>query len=207
MAASTALRRRLCLGILVVCLSASCGSTAAAPAPAAGTVEPLAAGSCRYVRVGPDPLCTPGQVWARASQTALCQAGSPGGQAPLTVAQARGLERELLVAYGDRAPADAYRLDHLIPVQLGGDALAVRNLWPQPWEHDSEHPEGFAPPGQGGQTKDRVARELLRRVCSPADATDHLLLIQAQAAVAQDWYALAVRWCMTSSLDTSSCGT
>lgn len=61
-----------------------------------------------------------------------------------------------------------YRIDHLIPLELGG-SNRPSNLWPQPYS-DSK-------------LKDRVEAELHDAVCSGA-----MSLESAQHAIARDWH-------------------
>lgn len=61
-----------------------------------------------------------------------------------------------------------YRIDHLIPLELGGSNRQL-NLWPQPLE-DS-------------RLKDRVESQLHEAVCSGL-----MGLAMAQRAIAQDWH-------------------
>jgi len=82
---------------------------------------------------------------------------------------------------GNQNPA-AYEEDHLIPLELGGSPTSIRNLWPEPWEHSSAHPAGFAVPGTGAQTKDRIEDSLRSRVCD-----GQLTLAVAQHVIAANW--------------------
>jgi len=82
---------------------------------------------------------------------------------------------------GNANPA-AYEEDHLIPLELGGAPRNPHNLWPEPWEHSSAHPAGFAAPGTGAQTKDQIENLFHREVCDR-----QLLLARAQALIAVNW--------------------
>lgn len=74
-------------------------------------------------------------------------------------------------------PAGAYELDHLIPLELGGDN-DNRNLWPQPAE-----------PFPGFNQKDELENVLHERVCSGA-----MSLFEAQRGIAADWVAMYHRF-------------
>lgn len=67
---------------------------------------------------------------------------------------------------GARHPA--YQIDHLIPVELGGDPTDIRNLWPQPIA--------------SAKKKNVVENELHARVCS-----GQMTLNEAQSRIAKDW--------------------
>jgi hypothetical protein len=74
---------------------------------------------------------------------------------------------------GVRHPA--YEIDHLIPLELGGNSTDLRNLWPEPLAD--------------AKRKDKVENRLHALVCS-----GRLALRAAQTAVARDWTrALAAR--------------
>ena len=54
--------------------------------------------------------------------------------------------------YGLRGPLSAYQEDHLISLELGGNPVDARNLWPEPYPRAS--------------AVDRIENDLNRRVCS-----------------------------------------
>lgn len=62
----------------------------------------------------------------------------------------------------------AYQIDHLIPLELGGDPTDIRNLWPQPIA--------------SAQKKNIVENELHARVCS-----GQMALNEAQSRIARNW--------------------
>ena len=62
----------------------------------------------------------------------------------------------------------AYEVDHLVPLELGGDPTDTRNIWPQPIA--------------AAKQKDEVENELHDLVCS-----GRVSLRQAQSAIAKDW--------------------
>jgi hypothetical protein len=90
----------------------------------------------------------------------------------------RGVEHQQYVdvfaAYGVPypEPSGAYELDHLIPLELGGDN-SDRNLWPEPSQ-----------PTPGYHQKDQLENRLHDLVCS-----GNLDLSKAQTAIATDWKA------------------
>jgi hypothetical protein len=112
----------------------------------------------------PNPRLTPGATVAGVTARRLCR---QGGAAPAGVPAA--LRRQVLASYGIPAGrARAYRIDHLIPVELGG-AGTLANLWPQPLA--------------SAATKDRLERWLRHQTCS-----GRLPLATAQRRLAGDWY-------------------
>jgi hypothetical protein len=62
------------------------------------------------------------------------------------------LKRQGLRAYGLRGPPSSYQEDHLISLELGGDATDPRNLWPEPYPRASD--------------VDRQENDLNAQVCS-----------------------------------------
>jgi hypothetical protein len=77
-----------------------------------------------------------------------------------------------------------FDLDHLVPLELGGDPTALANLWPEPWEAK----EGkLVPNGWGAETKNALEARLHTAVCS-----GRMSLIDAQAAISGDWIAVAI---------------
>jgi DNA-binding helix-hairpin-helix protein with protein kinase domain len=71
------------------------------------------------------------------------------------------------------SPVD-YEEDHFISLDLGGSPTDVRNLWPQRYK-----------PRPGAREKDVVERYLHAQVCS-----GKMTLIDAQQAIAADWYRI-----------------
>jgi hypothetical protein len=67
-------------------------------------------------------------------------------------------------------PRGAFEVDHLIPLELGGDNV-IANLWPE-----------AAEPAPGYHEKDRVENYLHRQVCAGA-----MNLADAQRQIATDW--------------------
>src|SRR5436305_2025316 len=61
-------------------------------------------------------------------------------------------------AYGERGSPSAYQEDHLISLELGGDPVDPRNLWPEPY------PRAAA--------VDRIENDLNAQVCSGALSLD-----------------------------------
>jgi len=135
----------------------------------AATVPPAVAA------VLPNSALTPGETFADATAVQVCVSGYAG--------RVRNVLREqyfqLYAAYGLAypQPSGAYELDHLIPLELGGDN-SDRNLWPEP-----------AAPVPGFHQKDELENVLHDQVC-----TGRLTLADAQHGIAADWLALYHRY-------------
>ena len=122
----------------------------------------------------PDPQMTPGDVLP-VTQAQVCQPEYGHDIGPIP--QERG--QQVLLAYGllNTEPG-AYKIDHLIPLALGG-SNAITNLWPlsrnaEPWN---------------AYVKDVFERKLRVMVCQ-----GNLPLAEVQAALAKDWIAAYWRW-------------
>jgi hypothetical protein len=82
------------------------------------------------------------------------------------------VHRQTFTEYGISypQPRGAYEVDHLVPLELGGDNM-IENLWPE-----------SAQPVPGFHEKDKVENYLHRQVCSGA-----MTLANAQRQIATDW--------------------
>lgn len=123
----------------------------------------------------PNPGLTPGEVFADATVEQICALGYARRMRHVLPEQ----YVQVFASYGLEfpQPAGAYELDHLIPLELGGDN-ASRNLWPQP-----------ASPVPGFNQKDELENLLHERVCSGA-----ISLVDAQRGIASDWIAMYRRY-------------
>lgn len=123
----------------------------------------LASAPCHARGRLPDATCSPGL----AETTDLAIICHTSTRARRHVSEA--LKRQVLAEYGVRwSDRAAYVIDHVIPIEIGGDGAAVENLWPQPVV-DSK-------------AKDFVEDVLHRRVCSGA-----MSAAQAQRRIARSW--------------------
>jgi len=95
-----------------------------------------------------------GTLWKHLKEEAYDRYGLPRGR------------RSMVDEHGIRHPA--FEVDHLIPLELGGDPTDIRNLWPEP--------TGSA------RVKNVVEDELHAMVCG-----GRLSLTQAQATIARNW--------------------
>jgi hypothetical protein len=74
--------------------------------------------------------------------------------------------QSIVATNGARYPA--YQIDHLIPLELGGDPTDIRNLWPEPMA--------------SAKSKDDVENRLHELVCA-----GRVELSEAQRAIAREW--------------------
>jgi hypothetical protein len=117
----------------------------------------------------PDPKCTPGTVMT-VDLDVICQQ-STNGRRQVSAA----VHRQAFADYGLAFPQPhgAFEVDHLIPLELGGDN-AIENLWPE-----------AAEPRPGFHEKDRVENYLHEKVCA-----GKVSLSEAQRLIATDWLAV-----------------
>jgi hypothetical protein len=102
-----------------------------------------------------DPVRTPGTLNAAVTQatigSTICRSGWTRTVRPPTD-YTNELKRKQLREYGLHGPLSAYQEDHLISLELGGDPVDPRNLWPEPYPRAS--------------AVDRIENELNAEVCS-----------------------------------------
>lgn len=136
------------------------------PAHAGRSVDvpiPQVSGSARLF-VLPDRRRTPGETFPGVTAEEVCEPGWADAHRSVSEAERRAAFAAAGVPYADRA---AYELDHLIPLELGGDN-SPRNLWPEP--------------GASPNPKDVLEDTLHDLVCS-----GRLSLGTAQRAIAANW--------------------
>lgn len=151
----------------VVGAGAGAGATSAPIAPTHATVAvlPVAGGVAR-----PDRALTPGESFPGVSAERVCVPGYSSSVRDVSTAVRYQVFAEYGVSYSQHA---SYEVDHLIPLELGGDN-ALANLWPEP--------NGGGQPGY--PSKDKLENRLHALVC--AHQVD---LAVAQRSIATDWYA------------------
>ena len=136
---------------------------AAALALAASVLPRCSGGSARRVARASWTL-TPGvlnpDVTQETIRATICRHGWTRTVRP-PVSYTNALKRRGLHQYGLRGPPAAFQEDHLISLELGGDPVDPRNLWPEPYPRASE--------------VDRIENDLNHRVC-----TGSLSLAEAQ---------------------------
>jgi hypothetical protein len=114
----------------------------------------------------PDPACTPGAIMTKDLDIICHRATRARRHVEASV------HRSAFTEYGLSypQPRGAYEVDHLIPLELGGDNV-IENLWAEP-----------ARPQPGFHEKDEVENCLHKQVCSGAIRID-----AAQNVIARDW--------------------
>lgn len=124
----------------------------------------------------PDPKCTPGSINPSVNQEnikdTICAPGFSKTVRP-PVSYTSPLKIHLMHSYGFTDSRSKYELDHLIPLEIGGNPKSVTNLWPEP---------GY---GQYNfHIKDRFENYLHKAVCSGS-----MPLPEAQKEIATNWIA------------------
>ncbi len=140
-------------------------SPSASPLPSATLSAAPAAGTL------PDHSLTPGEVFPGVTALQVCVSGYAGRVRNVLLAQYGEVYASYGVPYPQ--PSGTYELDHLVPLELGGDN-SNRNLWPEP-----------AQPAPGFHQKDQLENYLHEAVCG-----GRLALADAQAGIASDWIKL-----------------
>jgi hypothetical protein len=148
----------------------------AEPTTAAAAVPSASSRTAHAEVAEPNRNLTPGSVFSSATQAQVCVSGYSRTVRNVSTATRRVVFRSYGIAYPP--PAGAYELDHLIPLELGGDNRA-QNLWPQPYHHG---------PG-AADVKDHLENHLHALVCS-----GQVALQTAQVAISSDWYTAAARY-------------
>jgi hypothetical protein len=128
------------------------------------TALPLFPGGTRRPMVRASWGLTPGvlnvQVTQETIASTICRRGWTRTVRP-PVSYTNALKRRGLRQYGLRGPPRAFQEDHLISLELGGDPVDPRNLWPEPYPRAS--------------AVDQIENELNHLVC-----TGRLSLAEAQ---------------------------
>jgi hypothetical protein len=114
-------------------------------------------------------------VFPAVAAAQVCTPGWASARRHVTSTQYHEVYAAYGIAYPE--PTGTYELDHLIPLELGGDN-ANANLWPE-----------AAAPAPGFHEKDRLENVLHDMVCS-----GQLGLPVAQQAIAGNWYAAYQRY-------------
>jgi hypothetical protein len=134
-----------------------------APAPATHQT------GCKARGALPDPACTPGAVMTK-DLDIICHHGTRDRRHV-----GASVHEQAFTEYGYSFPQarGAFEVDHLIPLELGGDNT-IENLWAEP-----------ASPNPGFHEKDLVENYLHKQVCSNAMTIDG-----AQKIIATDWVSV-----------------
>ena len=143
-------------------------------AAAAHADDPLTLGqrtkksACEIQGPLPDSDCTPGSVFASATPSPICVEGYTKTVRNVTADTKRKVYGEYGLSYPQ--PSGSYEVDHLIPLELGGNN-SISNLFPE-----------AASPKPGFHEKDLVENFLHNEVCS-----GDISLAYAQQTIATNW--------------------
>ncbi len=122
----------------------------------------------------PNRTLTPGEVFPSATGAQVCVPGYSRSVRNVTDSVRRGVFAAYHVDY---ALHSNYELDHLVPLELGGDNAAA-NLWPQPRTGP-----------QASDVKDHLENHLHALVCA-----GRVPLAEAQQAMEGDWFAANAKY-------------
>lgn len=127
---------------------------------------------CRVRGALPDPRCTPGSVFARATPKLFCVRGYTAQVRHVTEATKDRVYAEYGVTSHRRGQ---YEVDHLVPLELGG-SNAIANLFPE-----------AAQPRPGFHDKDALENRAHARACGGQGDWRAM-----QRQIARDWTKLYV---------------
>jgi len=147
--------------------AAAAGGAAQKGGPSAPLERATRTSGCRVRGPLPDPRCTPGAIFTRASRRAICTRGYAGRVRHVSAS----LKRRVYDSYGVRHhKRGSYEVDHLVSLELGG-SNDESNLFPE-----------AANPRPGFHEKDRLENRLHALVCD-----GEISLRTAQRRIARDW--------------------
>lgn len=129
---------------------------------------------CISVNGLPDQGCTPGDIDPKVTQDdiqqTICVRGYTKTVRP-PVSYTEPLKLKIMQEYGDSDSPKDYELDHLVPLEIGGNPSSEANLWPEPYDI-----------AYNAHEKDKVENYLHEQVC-----LGKISLQQAQLEIAKDW--------------------
>jgi len=163
--------------LLVLAAAVACATGAPAPSPPAAsltaTATPVASSTSLPAPAGslPNRTLTPGETFPAVTAQQVCVSGYASSVRNVLHAQYLEVYASYGIPYPE--PSGSYELDHLVPLELGGDN-SNRNLWPEP-----------AQPLPGFHQKDQLEDYLHDAVCG-----GRMALADAQSSIASDWIAL-----------------
>lgn len=147
--------RRLAVTLAASALLSACQSPVSA---LPGTIGTTSSASCVAISGKADARCTPGLANQQVTQAniaqTICRKGWTATVRPPT-SYTTPIKRQLMARYGITAPPAAVELDHLIPLEVGGDPRSQLNLFPEMWDGP-----------QGAHVKDGQENALNRAVCN-----------------------------------------
>lgn len=128
------------------------------------------AAKCMSVNGLPDPVCSPGAARTQ-DLNIICH--QPAKQFRPTLYQQLKFKKEVMAEYGE---TDYHKviLDHVIPIEAGGDGFDLHNM--------------FLQTIAASKRKDLVEHFIKRQICSGAMTAQ-----DAQNAIAKNWKAVKVK--------------
>ena len=189
------------LAAVALCAAACTAAPPSTPAPsvtpvsaphssAQGTPSPSPAGTFPADWPLPDRVLTPGAVTSATDTSRICPHVDPA----LEAARPTSAEKaQVYAAYGLSypQPSGEYELDHLVPIELGGQPDSAANEFPE--RNDTPDPAMIAKwhlsPAFVHNSKDILEDTLHYLVCS-----GRVPLNVAQQAIASDWRAAYVTY-------------
>lgn len=132
---------------------------------------------CKSINDLPDKNCTPGEIDTRVTQENIYQTICVKGYTKTVrppVSYTEPLKLKIMKEYGYLDSPKNYEFDHLIPLEVGGNPISEKNLWP----------EHYALP-DGSYQKDKVENYLNSQVCKGKIPLD-----TAQKEIANDWISV-----------------
>lgn len=134
--------------------------------------KPSGQAQCKSINGLPDPICSPG--CARTQDTnIICH--QPAGQFRPTKWQELAFKKKVMIEYG--VPLTDFKkwiLDHVIPIEDGGDGFDLRNMFLQTIGESKK--------------KDLVEHFLKRQIC-----TGSMTAAAAQTAIATNWKTVKIK--------------
>ncbi len=158
----------LCVALLLLAGCAAHRRTAQTPSVQAN-IPNQPSPHCHSVAGLPDATCTPGVVQTT-DLNVICHTSTKDRRPAASYTTA--LKKAQITEYGwqDTSP-QSYEEDHLISLELGGDPIDPKNLWPEP--HVGQFNSG---------EKDRIENWLHKQVC-----VNGMSIIDAQRGIAENW--------------------
>lgn len=160
--------------ISILVISILFASTTTANAIVFHYPKPVIPTHCTSINGLPDTKCTPGATNPDVTQDnikkTICTPGFSKGIRP-PVSYTEPLKKKLMKSYGFTDSLSNYELDHLIPLEVGGNPYDVKNLWPQAHYGQAKSLE-----------KDKYEVYLNKQVCSGA-----ISLQKAQMEISTNW--------------------
>lgn len=160
--------------VSILVFSSSFANTSTVSASVSHYPKPVIPVHCNSVNGLPDPKCTPGatnpDVTQDNIQKTICKPGFSKSIRP-PVSYTEPLKKKLMKSYGFTDSLSNYELDHLIPLEVGGNPYDVKNLWPQAHYGQAKSLE-----------KDKYEVYLNKQVCSGT-----ISLHEAQMEISTNW--------------------